>query len=100
MILSAASRRYKEVALHHVRAARGRRVYDPKIRYHLYLTFVGNWLTKAGETRRSDVSNRIKAVEDCISEGLGVDDSQFWEVYARKAEGQPPCVRVVLEVAE
>lgn len=36
-------------------------------------------LTKTGEPKRNDTSNRIKALDDSLSALLGIDDKYFWE---------------------
>lgn len=43
--------------------------------------------TKAGTVRKIDVSNRIKALHDALSNLLMVDDSHFWTISASKKEG-------------
>jgi len=40
--------------------------------------------TKVGGVKKMDVSNRIKAMHDCVSEIIGVDDCYFWSVSAQK----------------
>lgn len=40
--------------------------------------------TKTGSVKRLDVSNRLKALHDCIAEAIGIDDAQFFEIAARK----------------
>lgn len=40
--------------------------------------------TKKGEIKRMDVSNRIKAIHDCLSELIERDDSHFFLVSAEK----------------
>jgi len=44
--------------------------------------------TKVGEIKRYDISNRIKVIEDAISEAICVDDSNFWEIKAIKSVGE------------
>lgn len=38
----------------------------------------GKIITKDGKPRKNDTSNRIKALDDVLSEILGTDDSLFW----------------------
>jgi Holliday junction resolvase RusA-like endonuclease len=45
--------------------------------------------TKAGKAKKLDVSNRIKALHDCLCELLEMDDSMFFRVYVEKAECHP-----------
>jgi Holliday junction resolvase RusA-like endonuclease len=40
--------------------------------------------TKKDTIKKLDVSNRIKALHDCLCKRLGIDDSLFFEVYAMK----------------
>jgi Holliday junction resolvase RusA-like endonuclease len=40
--------------------------------------------TKKEAIKKLDVSNRIKALHDCLCRRLGIDDSLFFEVYAVK----------------
>lgn len=40
--------------------------------------------TKDNRFKRLDVSNRLKASHDCLSEMLGIDDSSFFRIYAEK----------------
>lgn len=40
--------------------------------------------TQAGTVKKMDVSNRIKALHDCISELLEIDDSIYFRVVAEK----------------
>lgn len=41
---------------------------------------------KNGKIKKMDVSNRIKPLEDAISDLIGIDDSQFFRVVAVKKE--------------
>lgn len=58
-------------------------------RLRFELDVMGSWLTKAGEPRRVDIDNRIKAAQDAVLGALGLDDRHVWEVEARKVEGEP-----------
>jgi hypothetical protein len=45
-----------------------------------------------GETRKSDVSNRVKAVEDCIFNALGIDDRYVGEIrILKRISGESFC---------
>lgn len=44
--------------------------------------------TKDGRLKKLDVSNRLKALHDCVAEALGVDDCVFTEISATKAVGK------------
>ena len=46
-----------------------------------------NWPKTKTRFKRRDVSNLIKVTEDLISECIGVDDSCFIEVVAKKLHG-------------
>lgn len=44
--------------------------------------------TKDGRLKRLDVSNRLKALHDCMATALEIDDCQFMEISARKLVGK------------
>lgn len=44
--------------------------------------------TKEGKAKKNDVSNRIKALEDCLCSHLRFDDKNIFEVVARKRTGK------------
>ena len=48
-----------------------------------------NVLTQKGLPKRNDVSNRIKALHDQLSQLLGIDDCWFWGVTACKRVLRP-----------
>lgn len=49
------------------------------IRLHKFFYFRPHKiLTKSGEPRKNDTSNRIKALEDVLAKLLGIDDKWFW----------------------
>ena len=52
--------------------------------YELHITVEMSLVTKAGNIRKVDVTNRVKFIEDCISRCLGIDDSQFFRVVLNK----------------
>jgi Holliday junction resolvase RusA-like endonuclease len=62
----------------------------------LHLTFFfpvlenAGWSQKKSKARykKVDVSNRVKLVEDAISEALGIDDSVFFTVHLSKQQGE------------
>lgn len=41
-------------------------------------------LTKRGSFKRMDVSNRLKALHDCLADALHIDDSAFFSITAEK----------------
>jgi len=47
--------------------------------------------TKDGRLKKMDVSNRLKALHDAMGDALGIDDSRFTEISARKVVGAPGC---------
>ena len=56
----------------------------------LVLTFSlprGILITKKGTVKRWDSSNRIKVIEDALSEALNLDDCLIWDVRAIKRIG-------------
>lgn len=52
----------------------------------LELRLFGKWTTKKGRTRRVDLSNRIKIVEDVVAKVCGFDDSEVTYIRAMKIE--------------
>lgn len=52
--------------------------------YELHITIEMSLVTKAGNIRKVDVTNRVKFLEDCIASCLGIDDSQFFRVVLNK----------------
>lgn len=53
----------------------------------LSLTFYFNRkqvFCKDGSLKKNDVTNRIKAIEDCLCDALGIDDKQFFFVSCAK----------------
>lgn len=55
-------------------------------------------LTKSGATKKIDVSNRIKLLEDQVARALGIDDSNFWHVSAYKSDCPPEVARVDVKI--
>lgn len=58
--------------------------------------------TQQGTPKRMDVSNRMKAMHDCLAEMMEVDDSWYWSVAAHKYEikGTEPWCAVVFSPVE
>lgn len=58
--------------------------------------------TQQGTPKRMDVSNRMKAMHDCLAEMMEVDDSWYWSVAAHKYEikGTEPWCAVVFSPIE
>lgn len=54
--------------------------------YRLSIKIYMPMLTKAGKVRRWDISNRIKALEDAITEALGLEDSFISVCLAEKVD--------------
>lgn len=52
--------------------------------------------TKAGKPKKFDVSNRLKAIHDEVCKLIGIDDSEFFSISAKKipTEGFPECVNI------
>ncbi len=51
-----------------------------------------------GTTKKMDVKNRLKALHDCFSEHLRVDDSKFWSGYDEKIQSdniKPWCFVII-----
>jgi len=70
-----------------------------KLRLDLTFSFPkGKIICKDGSSRKLDVSNRIKAIEDAFCRLLEIDDSNIFEIRAIKAVGT--CEKVALEIGE
>lgn len=54
--------------------------------YKIRLQVHSNWFTKNGFVKRRDVANAEKLIVDGVSEGLGIDDSCFFEVVLEKVQ--------------
>jgi len=68
-----------------------------KFRFH-YVLF-GRWINKGWpktktKFRRFDISNRLKCLEDAICEGLGIDDSQVFQIEIEKREDERERIEV------
>lgn len=50
----------------------------------IIISLMGNWKTKAGQWRKTDLSNRVKLVEDAAMKVLGLDDSAVVSMTIRK----------------
>lgn len=68
-----------------------------KVNVHLAI-HSPRWITKDGKIRKSDVTNREKAILDAICEKQGWDDSQVWDRRIRKVEDEEEKVVCFLEV--
>ncbi len=44
--------------------------------------------TKKGKVRKVDLTNRVKFLEDCVCEALGVDDSHIFRVILNKHDSE------------
>jgi len=87
-VLSSAGKAYKKDTLKALGMFYSRGLTLPLPAQHLRLEvwLYGNWFTKAGEPKKADASNRVKALEDVLSEWLGVDDRWFWSVTVHKVQ--------------
>lgn len=86
-VLSPAARKYKAETLKALRLFYSRHLRLPLTPQYLAVEVVlyGQFLNKGdGLPKKVDATNRIKALEDCLSEWLGVDDRWFFDVTIRK----------------
>jgi Holliday junction resolvase RusA-like endonuclease len=69
---------------------------DPSRMYELHLDLHMPCFTKKGAVRKVDVSNRIKFIEDCVCEALGIDDSQIFRVVLTKhhSDNELTCIEI------
>lgn len=64
--------------------------------YELRVTVELPALTKEGKLRKVDLTNRIKFLEDCIAQCLGIDDRQFFRVVLDKLHADHE--RTIIEI--
>jgi Holliday junction resolvase RusA-like endonuclease len=71
--------------------------------YELHVDIFLAAFTRDGSLRQVDVSNRIKFLEDCLCQALGIDDRQFFKVVLTKhhaeAEQTTICINRYSEAA-
>ncbi len=71
--------------------------------YELHVDIFLAAFTRDGSVRQVDVSNRIKFLEDCLCQALGIDDRQFFKVVLTKhhaeAEQTTICINRYSEAA-
>jgi Holliday junction resolvase RusA-like endonuclease len=72
------------------------RTLDPSKLYELHIAFHLPCFTKKGAVRKVDLSNRIKFIEDCVCEALGIDDSHVFRIVLTKhhSESEMTCLEV------
>jgi hypothetical protein len=72
---------------------------DLMLQVDTYACFPGTSLwTQKGMPKKMDATNRLKALHDCLSEVLAVDDSWFWGGHVEKIETRKePYAFVVLK---
>ena len=69
---------------------------DPDGLYQFSVDVYMNAFTKAGKVRKVDLSNRIKFLEDCLCEAMGIDDSRIFRLTLTKRQSKDD--RVVVRV--
>lgn len=71
--------------------------------YELHVDIFLAAFTRSGSLRQVDVSNRVKFLEDCLCQALGIDDRQFFRVVLTKhhaeAEQTTICINRYSEAA-
>jgi Holliday junction resolvase RusA-like endonuclease len=65
---------------------RGQSPLPPDVRLAFSMRLHGKWLTSKGLSRRVDLSNRIKILEDTVAKACGFDDSRVACIIALKVE--------------
>ena len=65
-----------------------RKIVEDNEKLSLELKFFYPWKTDKGKIRRIDVSNRVKILEDAVSEVLKFDDSRVYEIHVEKCSGK------------
>lgn len=66
--------------------------------YELHLDFHFSAYTRKGTVRRIDLTNRVKFIEDCVCEALGIDDSHIFRVVMNKHDADEELT--VVEIRE
>lgn len=86
--LSSAGKAYKTETLKALRLfySRGLTLPLPAQYLRVEIWLYGNWHTKKGDVRKTDTDGRLKALLDCLSEWLGVDDCWFFTITAHKVQ--------------
>ena len=90
-VLTAKARRIRRLV-----AALINRTLDPSRLYELHIEFHLACFTKKGAVRKVDLSNRIKFIEDCVCEALGIDDSHVFRIVLTKrhSDTELTCIEV------
>lgn len=61
---------------------------DPARLYELSVTVHLRAFTADGSVRKVDLTNRVKFLEDCLCQALGIDDSQVFRVVLAKLDAE------------
>jgi Holliday junction resolvase RusA-like endonuclease len=61
---------------------------DPAARYELSIDIYLRTHTRAGKVRRIDLTNRVKFLEDCVCDAVGIDDSHVFRVKLQKHDAE------------
>jgi Holliday junction resolvase RusA-like endonuclease len=92
-VLSGHTKQFREVALAELSKQEIPKL-DRNVQYMLDLTLYMQVLNKTypaeakSKFKKKDISNKVKVLEDVVCACLGIDDSQFVEVRARKVEAE------------
>jgi Holliday junction resolvase RusA-like endonuclease len=57
---------------------------DPQACYEMQIDIYLRTRTRAGKVRRIDLTNRVKFLEDCVCDAVGIDDSHVFRVVLHK----------------
>jgi Holliday junction resolvase RusA-like endonuclease len=82
-VLTSKARRIRRLV-----AALINRSLDPTKLYELHIDFHLPCYTKKGAVRKVDLSNRVKFIEDCVCEALGIDDSHVFRIVLTKQDSE------------
>lgn len=58
--------------------------YDPDRLYEMQIDVFLSAYTKKGKVRRVDLTNRVKFLEDCVCDAIGIDDSHIFRTVLTK----------------
>ncbi len=64
----------------------GKQRLKPGAQVAMDIRLYGTWATKGGDMKRTDISNRIKLLEDVVAQVCNFDDKQVVDLRARKIQ--------------
>lgn len=100
-VLSAEGRRYQATTKDVISSQYGFQLWSIRkdVAYRIDYIFYTSVYTKKGASkfRRIDVTNRVKLLEDALTEVAGIDDSQCTTVVLRKVHSETEYVEIIIQ---